>query len=87
MDFWIYLLPFRSDVDGFYIARIQDQSMDDFDLKAQNFEIGINVDQNQPSGPVSISTNKNATLTVGNILTIYDNFECPLGATFDIKTQ
>ncbi len=80
-------VPFRSDVDGFYIARIQDQSMDDFDLKAQNFEIGINVDQNQPSGPVSISTNKNATLTVGNILTIYDNFECPLGATFDIKTQ
>ena len=78
-------VPFRSDVDGFDIARIQDQLIDDFELKARNFEIGSNVDQDQSSGPVSLSTNKSATLKVDNSLTIYDSFECPLGATLVIQ--
>lgn len=80
-------VPFRSDVDGFDIARIQDQLINDFELKARNFEIGSNVDQDQSSGSVSLSTNKSATLKVGNSLTIYDSFECPLGATFQIIAE
>ena len=77
-------VPFRSDKDRFTEVRIQNQVIADYDLRAENFIIGRNIDSEQPSGPITIASGHGAKLNYGQSVTISDSFECPIGSTLEI---
>ena len=76
-------VPYRSDMDGFLNVEIQKQDISGFNLKADTFTIGSNINNDFNIGSVSLLENTNAKITFETSLTIINGFECPLGASFE----
>ena len=80
-------IPYRSDIDGFQIVKIQDQCINGYKLKADSFIIGNDIIDNNVNyisiGSVSLLENTNSKFTFDTSLTIVNDFECPLGACFE----